>query len=509
MKDQTIRFKMPSSSHSFEDDIERCEIPGFSSRYQRYYSHSRTDDDEKKHQEKRKFQWKTLFQPLFGSKRLGWTKIPLGLGIFYLCILQLYRRFERETEIHRKDDVLSSTFVSPDDIIVEREPWQVTFLRKLPLRTMSRVWGVLTHIDLPIFMRGFIYRTWAHFFDTDLSEAEEDDLTIYKNLAEFFVRRLKSGIRPIDENALVVSPADGRILHFGAVTDGWLEQVKGVPYRLESFFGYQHLLEPEDALHTHDSFLALNLKDGKPIRVENQLFYCVIYLGPGDYHRFHSPTNWNVYSRRHFPGDLLSVAPGFLKLIRGVFVYNERVAMLGEWPHGFFSMTAVGATNVGSIRVHFDEDLKTNLPHVNRPQDHRFQRQKKNEHNSSSSPITKNDLQDSYSKEEDNTLMPLFISKDYTKSHSGHPIHLLKGIEVGAFHLGSSIVLVFEAPSTFEFGIKQNQKIRLGAALGDIRTSVVPIDGSNLTPELSGKETPIKVVSVSGTSLADTTTLPR
>lgn len=34
----------------------------------------------------------------------------------------------------------------------------------------------------------------------------------------------------------------------------------------------------------------------------NELYHCVIYLAPGDYHRFHSPTDWTVCHRRHFPG---------------------------------------------------------------------------------------------------------------------------------------------------------------------------------------------------------------
>ena len=39
--------------------------------------------------------------------------------------------------------------------------------------------------------------------------------------------------------------------------------------------------------------------------VDNSLFYCVIYLAPGDYHRFHSPTDWDVQHRRHFPGFII------------------------------------------------------------------------------------------------------------------------------------------------------------------------------------------------------------
>lgn len=36
----------------------------------------------------------------------------------------------------------------------------------------------------------------------------------------------------------------------------------------------------------------------------NKLFFTVVYLAPGDYHRYHSPTNWVVERRRHFAGEL-------------------------------------------------------------------------------------------------------------------------------------------------------------------------------------------------------------
>lgn len=75
---------------------------------------------------------------------------------------------------------------------------------------------------------------------------------------------------------------------------------------------------------------------------------------------FHSPTSWVTTLRRHFIGELFSVAPFFQKTLQGLFVLNERVALLGYWKYGFFSMVPVGATNVGSIVVNFDKDLKTN-----------------------------------------------------------------------------------------------------------------------------------------------------
>lgn len=92
----------------------------------------------------------------------------------------------------------------------------------------------------------------------------------------------------------------------------------------------------------------------KKVREGHELFFAVVYLAPGDYHRFHSPTAWVVEKRRHFAGELYSVSPYIAKRLQGLFVLNERVALLGRWRYGFFSMIPVGATNVGSIVVNFD-----------------------------------------------------------------------------------------------------------------------------------------------------------
>lgn len=54
-------------------------------------------------------------------------------------------------------------------------------------------------------------------------------------------------------------------------------------------------------------------------------------------------------------GELFSVKPSVTKWLKGLLNMNERVVYFGRWLHGFFSMTAVGATNVGSIGVYIDK----------------------------------------------------------------------------------------------------------------------------------------------------------
>jgi phosphatidylserine decarboxylase len=174
-----------------------------------------------------------------------------------------------------------------------------------------------------------------------------------------------------------------------------------------------------------------NFSFGHKVKEGNTLYFCVIYLAPGDYHRFHSPTNWVVEKRRHFAGELFSVSPYMLKMLPDLLVLNERVALLGRWRYGFFSMIPVGATNVGSIQIDFDKALRTN-----RRED---------------LPI--------------GTYTEVSY-KNASKLLGGQPLRA--GDEMGGFRLGSTVVLVFEAPINFRFCIKPGQKIKYGQRVGEV-----------------------------------------
>jgi len=98
------------------------------------------------------------------------------------------------------------------------------------------------------------------------------------------------------------SPADGKVLYCGEVEHGMLEQVKGVSYSLVGFLGPFETLFPgsdKDVMGMYD-FTDYHCLMSNQL---NKLYHCIIYLAPGDYHRFHSPADWAVYLRRYFPGQ--------------------------------------------------------------------------------------------------------------------------------------------------------------------------------------------------------------
>ena len=54
-----------------------------------------------------------------------------------------------------------------------------------------------------------------------------------------------------------------------------------------------------------------------------KMVYTIIYLGPGDYHRYHSPIDGKFHFRRHIAGWLEPVKPAYVYKHKDVFKDNE------------------------------------------------------------------------------------------------------------------------------------------------------------------------------------------
>ncbi|KAH0885051.1 hypothetical protein HID58_061147 [Brassica napus] len=150
-----------------------------------------------------------------------------------------------------------------------------------------------------------------------------------------------------------VSPVDGTVLRFGELKEsrGMNEQVKGHSY---SAPGKDESEKEVVADKIDKSWLKISLASPKlresisarsfcctPMK---GLYYCVIYLRPGDYHRIHSPADWNALVRRHFAGRLFPVNECATRTIKNLYVVLE-----GIWKQGFMALDVDGATNIGSI----------------------------------------------------------------------------------------------------------------------------------------------------------------
>ena len=79
--------------------------------------------------------------------------------------------------------------------------------------------------------------------------------------------------------------------------------------------------------------------------------FATIYLSPKDYHRIHMPCDGRLMRMIHVPGALFSVNPTTAQGVPGLWARNERVVCLFEGPRGPFSLVLVGATIVGSMQT--------------------------------------------------------------------------------------------------------------------------------------------------------------
>ena len=78
------------------------------------------------------------------------------------------------------------------------------FYAMLPLRIISRFSGKLLNLNIPEKYRAKVYRAYAKKYGCNLDEMLDEDLTHYKSIAEFFYRKIKPEVRPIDKKVELV-----------------------------------------------------------------------------------------------------------------------------------------------------------------------------------------------------------------------------------------------------------------------------------------------------------------
>lgn len=279
-------------------------------------------------------------------------------------------------------------------------------LRRLPQGALSRAFGRLADVPIPRPLRRPVLGGFAKAVGADVGEAAEP-LESFPTLNRFFTRKLREDARswPRDPR-LAASPVDAHAGQLGRVSAGKLIQAKGRAYSLAG------LLD----------------EAGQWERYEGGAFV-TLYLSPRDYHRIHSPCDGAVVRARHVPGALMPVNLPAVAHVPDLFARNERLLCHIDGPLGRVAVVAVGAYNVGRISAAFDREWNA--------------------------PPGK----DAWVTNRRGTAA---ATKVYDP-----PVPVRQGDEIMTFHLGSTVVLVFE-PGRVELApeLAPGKQVRLGTAIG-------------------------------------------
>lgn len=145
--------------------------------------------------------------------------------------------------------------------------------------------------------------------------------------------------------------------------------------------------------------------------------FLTIYLSPKDYHRIHCPVAGTIDGYIYVPGRLWPVNPAAVASIDGLFTQNERISSMLTSASGKAALVKVGATCVGSISLAYDS-LRSNRP--------------------GAQPAVRSFVQ---------------------------PLPVSRLDELGAFHMGSTVVLLLSPSMPQLKPLEEGQALRLGEGL--------------------------------------------
>jgi phosphatidylserine decarboxylase len=144
--------------------------------------------------------------------------------------------------------------------------------------------------------------------------------------------------------------------------------------------------------------------------------YVTIYLAPRDYHRVHFPAEGHVTGFQHVPGAVFPVNQLAASNIGGLFTINERLITFQTSPAGEIACVMVAATGVGHMTVTYDP-VETRRSGRGRPG---------------------------------------------ARVALSPPRTVYRGQELGAFHLGSTVILLFEPGRVKLLPMAVGQGVHLG-----------------------------------------------
>lgn len=152
--------------------------------------------------------------------------------------------------------------------------------------------------------------------------------------------------------------------------------------------------------------------------------FVTYYLCPTDYHRVHSPVDGKIIWSCHVPGELWPVNQWSVNKINNLFSINERVIVMIQTPMGKAALVMVAATNVGNMTMSFDGEINTQFrTGARRPREH-----------------------------------------TYTPE-----IEIGRGEEVGIFHMGSTVVMLYEKGMlNVDFESLRSKKTKMGESFARV-----------------------------------------
>ncbi len=150
--------------------------------------------------------------------------------------------------------------------------------------------------------------------------------------------------------------------------------------------------------------------------------FMTLYLSPGDYHRIHSPASGTISGYFYIPGKLYTVQEFMVQGLKGLFSKNERLISYIDTGRGTIAVCKIGAMNVGRMSI-------------------------------SHAPVITNKT---------------FRSKKEVLYDIDAQPSIKSGDELGIFHLGSTIILLFEKNFVRYTGLTTGDTVRVGQKIGDI-----------------------------------------